>query len=255
MLAFIIWQNNNPKTYNPQPQAINPTQQPVPQEIKPAEIFKQLFPTKNLQVTANRPDCFFDKSTITVAKDGEASYRLADVYCLSEIVKKGFLNNGQENLLLVVRYGLYNRLKSNTDEVIFGEGEKYPTSPHVAGIEHVFLAFIDSKTNQLASEVKELSADSILLSYYTCNNGTYILVTKSIAWQGAGETNAELFWLKDNKFESKIIVAEELTPEKGITLTPQTDKIVVNQSVATNQQESHYYDLVWDKNTCNFIKQ
>jgi hypothetical protein len=255
LLAVSIWKSYNPQSYANQPLIVNQNQTPALKEVKPAEAFKQLFPAKDLQVTTNRSDCFFDKSTITVAQDGENSYRLADVYCLSEIVKKGFLNNGQENLLLVVRYGLYTRLKFDADEVIFGEGEQYPTSPHVAGIEHIFLALIDAQSQQLTSEVKALSADSITLNYYTCNQGTYILVTKSIAWQGAGETNAELFWFKDKKFESKIVVAEELVAQKEVTLNPQTDKIVVNQSAYPNWQESHYYDLVWDKNTCSFVKQ
>jgi hypothetical protein len=256
-LGFLVWQNfgtdnqairliNQPANQKQQP--------PAAKEIGNTKILKLFFPTKILAQTKNRPDCFYDPSTVQL-QQVENPWRSAEIYCVSNIVEKNFISGPAKSILAVIRYGISGGLKPNEDMMIFDDYNQYPTSPHAMGIEHAFLGIVDPNGEKIISDVKQISADSIELNFYDCQNKTYIVSLQGTAFQGYGASSVELMWADNGIFKNKTVAQEAGTPEREAGFSFQEDKIEAS-SFNNNEQnnETHLYYLIWDKNTCNFIK-
>ncbi|MDD5146220.1 MAG: hypothetical protein PHN39_00495 [Candidatus Pacebacteria bacterium] len=251
-VGLLLWKNFGNNDIIIQPIVRNQNGQPK-KEMGNAKILKLFFPTKALTQTKNRPDCFYDPSTAQL-QQVENPWRSAEIYCVSNIVEKNFMGNSAENILAVIRYGINGGLKPNEDMMLFDESNQYPTSPHAMGIEHAFLGVIDPNGEKIISNVQQLSADSIELNFYDCQNKAYIVSLQGTAWQGYGASNVELIWIENGIFQSKTVAQETGTPQREADFNFQGDEIKATSFDAQND-ETHLYDLIWNKNTCNFIKQ
>jgi len=240
--GFLFWQsykktqiNNNSKSSS---EIVSLTPAEEGNKLDYKKIMSLMFPDKEFNQIEEKK--FKDKENQT--------------FYIEDIFEGYFINPTEKNLLFIV--------KRPTEEL-----------DHEEGFYNAYLAVFDLKGENILTETFLITADEGKITLYNCKEGTFLLFTGSVTYQGWIDGAVGLYRVKNKKFEKVWPDEKDNDAWADRIADPKEDKIEVyvrktgidsNFNCPTkclNQSSENVnpgfvfiysFDLNWNQNTCSF---